>query len=205
MNPRSRSLKIGAVGIAAALSLTLAACGSDSEGASDSSATTAASAEETSTTVAADETTEAPATDAGTIVDIAAGNDDFSTLVAAVQAADLVDTLSGDGPFTVFAPTNEAFAALPDGTLDTLLMPENKDQLAGILTYHVVAGKVMAADLSDGQEVETVNGEMLTVGIDGEKVTLTDAAGNTVNVVDTDIEASNGVIHVIDGVVLPSA
>ncbi|MBX3286457.1 MAG: fasciclin domain-containing protein [Actinobacteria bacterium] len=191
--------------MAAALSLTLAACGSDSEGASDSSATTAASAEETSTTVAADETTEAPAIDAGTIVDIAAGNDDFSTLVAAVQAADLVDTLSGDGPFTVFAPTNEAFAALPDGTLDTLLMPENKDQLAGILTYHVVAGKVMAADLSDGQEVETVNGEMLTVGIDGEKVTLTDAAGNTVNVVDTDIEASNGVIHVIDGVVLPSA
>ena len=188
MNPRSRSLKIGAVGIAAALSFSLAACGSDSEGASDPTTTTEAAAAET-----------------GTIVEIASGNDDFSTLVAAVTAADLVETLSGDGPFTVFAPTNAAFEALPDGTVDTLLEPENKDQLAGILTYHVVAGKVMAADLSDGQEVETVQGGILTVGIDGDTVTLTDENGGTVNVVDTDIEASNGVIHVIDGVVLPSA
>ena len=189
MNPRSRSFKMGAAGIAAALSLTLAACGSDSEGASDPTTTT----------------TEAAATETGTIVDVASGNADFSTLVAAVKAADLVETLSGDGPFTVFAPTNAAFEALPDGTLDTLLDPANKDQLAGILTYHVVAGKVMAADLSDGQEVETVQGGTLTVGIDGDKVTLTDENGATVNVTDTDIEASNGVIHVIDGVVTPKA
>ncbi len=187
MNPRSRSFKIGAVGIAAALSLTLAACGSDSEGASDTSTTTEATA------------------DAGTIVEVASGNDDFSTLVAAVTAADLVETLSGEGPFTVFAPTNAAFEALPAGTVDTLLEPENKDQLAGILTYHVVAGEVMASDLSDGQEVETVQGGILTVGIDGDKVTLTDENDATVNIVDTDIEASNGVIHVIDGVVTPMA
>jgi uncharacterized surface protein with fasciclin (FAS1) repeats len=96
-------------------------------------------------------TTAAPADEPGTIVDVASGSEDFSTLVAAVKAAGLVDTLAGEGPFTVFAPTNDAFAKLPAGTVDTLLKPENKDQLAAILTYHVVAGKVMAADLSDGQ------------------------------------------------------
>ena len=141
----------------------------------------------------------------GTIVDVAAGNEDFSTLVAAVKAASLAETLSGDGPFTVFAPTNAAFDALPAGTLDELLKPENKDQLTAILTYHVVAGKVMAADLSDGQEVDTVQGGKLTVGIEGDKVTLTDENGATVNVTDTDIDAGNGVIHVIDGVVTPKA
>jgi uncharacterized surface protein with fasciclin (FAS1) repeats len=184
---RTLSFKLGAVGVAAAL--TLAACGSDDD-------ETSTPAETTETTAAAE---------SSTIVDIAAGNDAFSTLVAAVQAAELVETLSGEGPFTVFAPTDDAFAALPEGTVDTLLLPENKDQLTAVLTYHVVAGKVMAADLSDGQEVETVQGEILTVNIDGDSVTLTDATGNTVNVVDTDIEADNGVIHVIDGVVLPSA
>ena len=141
----------------------------------------------------------------GTIVDVAAGNEDFSTLVAAVKAAALVDTLNGEGPFTVFAPTNEAFDALPAGTVDSLLKPENKDKLAAILTYHVVAGKVMAADLSDGQKVKTVQGEELTVGIDGDTVTLTDANGNTVNVTKADVPASNGVIHVIDGVVTPAS
>ena len=139
----------------------------------------------------------------GTIVDVAAGNADFSTLVAAVKAASLVETLSGEGPYTVFAPTNEAFAKLPAGTVDTLLKPENKDKLAAVLTYHVVSGKVLSSDLSDGQKVKTVQGEELTVGVKDGKVTLTDANGNTVNVVKADLEASNGVIHVIDGVVTP--
>jgi uncharacterized surface protein with fasciclin (FAS1) repeats len=187
---RARPLptKLGAIGIAAALTLGLAACGDDD---SSSSSTTT----ETTAAMAADKT----------IVSVASGNEDFSTLVAAVKAADLVETLSGEGPFTVFAPTNAAFEALPAGTVDGLLKPENKDQLASILTYHVVAGKVMAADLSDGQEVETVQGGKLTVGIDGDKVTLTDENGATVNVTDTDIDAGNGVIHVIDGVVTPKA
>ncbi|MEI4231407.1 fasciclin domain-containing protein [Roseovarius sp. D22-M7] len=131
------------------------------------------------------------------IVDIAAGNESFSTLVAAVKAADLVDTLKGEGPFTVFAPTNDAFAALPEGTVETLLMPENKDQLVSILTYHVVPGKVMSGDLSDGMMAGTVNGAEVTIGTtDG--VTVDGA-----NVVDADIEASNGVIHVIDAVIMP--
>jgi Secreted and surface protein containing fasciclin-like repeats len=97
------------------------------------------------------------------IVDIAAGDENFATLVAAVQAAELVETLKGDGPFTVFAPTNDAFAALPEGTVETLLKPENKDQLTAILTYHVVAGKVMSSDLSEGLEAETVNGQKITI------------------------------------------
>ena len=131
------------------------------------------------------------------IVDVASGNKDFSTLVAAVKAAGLVETLKGDGPFTVFAPTNAAFAALPEGTVETLLKPENKAKLAGILTYHVVAGKVMAADVKSG-EVATVQGSKAklavkegSVMIDGAKITA------------TDIVASNGVIHVIDKVILP--
>ena len=101
------------------------------------------------------------------IVDIAAGNEAFSTLVAAVQAADLVETLKGEGPFTVFAPTNDAFAALPEGTVETLLMPENKDQLTAILTYHVVPGKVMSGDLSDGMMATTVQGTDVTIGTEG--------------------------------------
>lgn len=131
------------------------------------------------------------------IVDIAAGNESFSTLVAAVQAAGLVDTLKGEGPFTVFAPTNDAFAALPAGTVETLLKPENKDQLTAILTYHVVPGKVMSGDLSDGMTAATVQGNEVTIGTTG-GVTVDGA-----NVVQADIEASNGVIHVIDAVILP--
>lgn len=131
------------------------------------------------------------------IVEIASGNEDFSTLVAAVVAAGLAETLSGDGPFTVFAPTNEAFAKLPEGTVDELLKPENKEKLAGILTYHVVAGKVMSKDLSDGQKAETVNGQEITVTMeDGVKI-------DTATVVTADLEASNGVIHVIDSVIMP--
>jgi uncharacterized surface protein with fasciclin (FAS1) repeats len=189
---RTRSIPRLAATLAAATALTVgaAACSSDD---SDSTADTTTS------------TTEAPAEEMGTIVDVASGNPDFSTLVTAVTAADLAETLSGEGPYTVFAPTNAAFEALPSGTLDELTMPENKDTLTAILTYHVVAGEVLSGDLTDGQEVETVQGETLTVGVTDDGVTLTDASGNTVNVVTADVEASNGVIHAIDGVLLPSA
>jgi len=131
------------------------------------------------------------------IVEIASGNEDFSTLVAAVVAAGLAETLSGTGPFTVFAPTNAAFAKLPAGTVEDLLKPENKAKLASILTYHVVAGKVMSTDLSDGQKAATVNGQEITVTI-GDGVQIDSA-----NVTAADLEASNGVIHVIDSVILP--
>lgn len=147
----------------------------------------------TTTTVAA--TTEAP-DEVGDIVAVASGAGSFSTLVAAVQAAGLVDTLQGDGPFTVFAPTDDAFAELPAGVLDALLLPENKDVLVKILTYHVVAGKVMAADVMAG-DVATVEGQTIALGTDG-GVTV-----NGANVVTADVEASNGVIHVIDAVILP--
>jgi len=132
-----------------------------------------------------------------TVVAIAAGNADFSTLVAAVKAADLAETLSGAGPFTVFAPTNAAFDKLPKGTVEDLLKPENKAKLAAILTYHVVAGKVMAADVKTGM-VKTVQGTDLDVKVAADGVTVNDA-----KVVKTDIVGSNGVIHVIDTVVLP--
>jgi len=133
----------------------------------------------------------------GTIVDVAAGNPDFSTLVAAVQAAGLVETLSGEGPFTVFAPTNDAFAKLPAGTVENLLKPENKDQLIAVLTYHVVPGKVLAADVAGLKSAGTVNGKPIRIDTsNGVKV-------DDATVTATDIEASNGVIHVIDSVILP--
>ena len=165
--------------IAVVMALTLSACGSDKE--------------ETMEPVA-EETTEA--TTVGTIVDVASGAGNFGTLVAAVTAAELVETLSGEGPFTVFAPTDEAFAALPAGVVDALLLPENKAVLAQILTYHVVSGKVMAADVTDS-DVATV---------EGQTVKLSTADGVTVNgakVVSADVAASNGVIHAIDAVILP--
>jgi uncharacterized surface protein with fasciclin (FAS1) repeats len=133
------------------------------------------------------------------IVDTAAANDDFKTLVAAVKAAGLVETLKGDGPFTVFAPTDAAFANLPEGTLDDLLKPENKDRLTAILTYHVVSGKVMAADVVTLTSAKTVQGGEVTIAVDGGNVTVDGA-----NVTATDIECSNGVIHVIDAVILPN-
>jgi uncharacterized surface protein with fasciclin (FAS1) repeats len=135
-------------------------------------------------------------TSVGTIVDVASGAGNFSTLVAAVTAADLATTLSGEGPFTVFAPTDDAFAALPAGVLDALLLPENKELLARILTYHVVSGKVMAADVTDS-DVATVEGQTVKLGT---------AGGVTVNgatVISADVAASNGVIHAIDQVILP--
>jgi uncharacterized surface protein with fasciclin (FAS1) repeats len=131
------------------------------------------------------------------IVDTAVGAGSFSTLVAAVEAAGLVETLKGEGPFTVFAPTDEAFAALPEGTVETLLQPENRDQLVAILTYHVVPGKVMSTDLTNGMEAATVQGAPVTIMTEG-GVTV-----NGANVVTADVEASNGVIHVIDAVILP--
>jgi len=169
-------LRSGAVvAVALIAALTLSSCGKDSE--------------ETMDTAAVETTV-------GTIVDVASGAGNFSTLVAAVTAADLVETLSGEGPFTVFAPTDEAFAALPAGVLDALLLPENKALLAQILTYHVVSGKVMAADVTDG-DVATV---------EGQTIALSTASGVTVNganVVSADVPASNGVIHAIDAVILP--
>jgi uncharacterized surface protein with fasciclin (FAS1) repeats len=193
--------KLAAAAIAAAL--VLGACGSDDDDDANASGTTEESAETPmeSTTDAADESTAS-----ADIVDTAIEAGSFETLVTAVQAAELEETLRSDGPFTVFAPTDEAFAALPEGTVDTLLQDPTGD-LAGILTYHVVEGEVMAADIAemDGQEITTVNGATATVNVaDDGSVSLTDAAGNQVNVIETDIETSNGVIHVIDGVLMPA-
>ena len=169
------------VAVAMAASLLFAACGDDEESAE--------------TTVAAVDT--AAPSEAGDIVAVASANPDFSTLVAAVAAAGLVETLQGPGPFTVFAPTNEAFAALPAGLVDKLLLPENKAVLTQILNYHVVSGKVMAADVTAG-DVPTVEGSNVAVTVDG-GVKLNDSA----NVIITDVAASNGVIHAIDAVILP--
>ncbi len=133
------------------------------------------------------------------IVDTAVEAGSFETLVAAVQAAGLVDTLKGDGPFTVFAPTDEAFAALPEGTVEDLLKPENKEQLVSILTYHVVPGKVMSGDLSDDMAATTAQGSDVMIDLDN-GVMVEEAT-----VVSADIETSNGVIHVIDKVILPES
>ncbi|ARN79498.1 fasciclin [Nonlabens spongiae] len=147
-----------------------------------------------------------------TIVENASTSDDLSTLVAAVKAADLVETLNSEGPFTVFAPTNAAFDKLPAGTVDNLMKAENKAKLKGVLTYHVVSGNVMAADLQkmikDGNgtaTLKTVNGGQLTAMVKDGKVRLKDAKGNTSTVTVTDVKQSNGVVHVIDTVVMPSA
>jgi uncharacterized surface protein with fasciclin (FAS1) repeats len=142
---------------------------------------------------------DAAAADAKDIVTIASEAEDFSTLVAAVKAAGLVEVLKGDGPFTVFAPTNAAFAALPEGTVADLMKPENKEKLATILTYHVVAGKLMAKDVAAGK-VKSVQGSELTITVDGGTVMV-----DTAKVTKTDIVGSNGVIHVIDKVIMPKA
>ncbi len=132
------------------------------------------------------------------IVETAVGHGSFKTLVAAVTAAELVETLSGTGPFTVFAPLDEAFEALPAGTVDSLVLPENKEKLQGILTYHVVAGKVLSTDLTDGMVAKTVNGAEITIHIKDGVVTANDAT-----VVTADIATDNGVIHVINKVIMP--
>ncbi len=189
---RSRAVLI--VGVVSLGSLLGAACSSDSE--------TSASETTTTTTAESRTATTAGATADQTIVEVAASNPDFSTLVSAVQAAGLADTLSGPGPYTVFAPTNEAFAELPAATLQSLLEPANQETLKKILTYHVVAGEVMAADVQPGP-VTTVEGQPFTVEVNGSDVILVDGKGNRAKVTATDIVTSNGVIHVIDGVLLP--
>ena len=176
----------------ASLSLVAAACSGDDD------ATTEPTTAAPSPTAGSEMGMEA----SSTITDIVAESPEFSTLLPAVQAADLGDALAGEGPLTVFAPTDDAFAALPEGTLDTLLQPKNKEMLAGILMYHVVPAEVMAADVTSG-EVETLNGESFTVEVTDAGVTITDGQGTTANVTQTDITASNGVIHVIDAVLLP--
>lgn len=144
------------------------------------------------------------------IIENASKSKDHTTLVAAVKAAGLVETLEGKGPFTVFAPTNEAFEKLPAGTVDTLLKPENKEKLTSVLTYHVVAGKITAAELGKeikagggAAELKTVNGEKLTAKMSGDSIVLTDAKGNSAKVTVGNVMQSNGVIHVIDTVVMP--
>ena len=138
------------------------------------------------------------------IIQNAVNSKDHTTLVAAVKAAGLVDTLEGKGPFTVFAPTNAAFGKLPAGTVDTLVKPENKATLTKILTYHVVAGKLEASDLTDGKKLKTVQGEELTVKRSGDTVMIIDAKGGSSTVTIPNVNQSNGVIHVVDTVLMPS-
>ena len=183
--------------LAFALSLSVASiqaqsCSSTQGGGNDAAVAGGHKAEKTATAEKADK-----GKDSKDIVDTAVAAGSFKTLVAAVKAADLVDTLKGDGPFTVFAPTDDAFAKLPKETLADLLKPENKEKLKAILTYHVVSGKVLAKDVKAGK-VKTVNGKELTVSVADGKVKVDDAV-----VIKTDIETKNGVIHVIDAVIVP--
>lgn len=175
------------------LALVAAACGGDD--ADDTTTTAAAATETTETTEAMDDDAEAM----GDIVAVAVEAGSFTTLATALEAAGLVETLQGEGPFTVFAPTDDAFAALPEGTLDGLLA--DTDALSDVLLYHVVSGKVLAADVVGLESATTVQGSDITITVDGDTVLL----NGTVQVVTTDIEASNGVIHVIDAVLLPPA
>ena len=195
------------IALAGTLALVGAACGDDDDSADGSVATTEAGAGEDTTSGMSDagEGEASASEQPDTVVDVAASDENFSTLVTAVDAAGLAGTLSGGGPFTVFAPVNDAFAALPAGTVDTLLASENQAQLTSVLTYHVVPSKVLSSDLSDGMTVTTVQGQPLTVGVQGNAVTLTDASGNTASVIQADVEAGNGVVHVIDHVLLPAA
>ena len=185
---RKTVLKVIAVMCVA--SLALVACGDDKDSESKSKTTTTKAMAE-----------KEMATDQN-IVEIAQGNDDFSTLVTAIGAADLGETLSGEGPFTVFAPTNAAFEKIDPATLEKLLA--NKAELTKVLTYHAAAAKVFSGDLTDGQVIETVEGSKLTIGVKDGSVTVTTDAGVTANVTKADIEGSNGVIHVIDTVLLPA-
>ncbi|RJY09950.1 fasciclin domain-containing protein [Aurantiacibacter aquimixticola] len=188
------------IALASAASLALVACGDTA----------------TEDTTMDDEATMADGTSVdenqpGTIVEVAQGNGDFSTLVSAVQTAELGETLSGEGPYTVFAPTNSAFEAVDPATMEQLMSEEGREQLTGILTYHVVEGETNAEALTQaiteagegGYTITTVNGAELTATVDGGNVILTDAAGNTATVVQTDVDASNGIIHAIDSVLMP--
>lgn len=190
----------GAIGLA----VFMGACGTDDGDTTTADETTTAemTTEETATEDTTTEETDAAAAE-GDIVDTANAAGDFTTLTQALEAAGLVETLKGPGPFTVFAPTDEAFDALPEGTLDELLADPTGD-LAQILQFHVIEGEVMAADVleMDGQQVATLQGAEFTVEVEGENVALVDGAGNRINVVQTDVDATNGVIHVLDGVMM---
>jgi uncharacterized surface protein with fasciclin (FAS1) repeats len=179
------SILVGTVAFAAALSFSSLHAGSCGAGAKTAKASKGSG------------DYAACSSDAKSIVSVASEAGQFKTLVAAIQAAGLAETLQGDGPFTVFAPTDEAFAKLPAGTVENLLKPENRDKLVAILTYHVVPGRVMAADVTTSKAA-TVNGQKLDIKVDGGQVTVDGA-----RVVATDVAAGNGVIHVIDTVVLP--
>lgn len=183
------------------LTLALAACGDDNGDDAETTGTETTSASEATSTddAATDDAAE------GDIVDTAAAAGEFNTLITAVQAAELEETLRGEGPYTVLAPTDEAFEALPDGTLDDLLADPTGD-LADILKYHVIEGAVMADDVAgmDGETVATVQGEELTIEVDGDNVSFVDATGNSSQVTMADVEATNGVIHALDGVLMPT-
>lgn len=186
-----RKLKMLSLAAAFATAGVLMAC--------DASTTTATSDETAQDSAYEEVETEEATIEADeTVVDIAVGSSDHTTLVAALSAAGLVETLQGSGPFTVFAPTNAAFEKLPAGTVESLVKPENKEKLSGILTYHVVAGNVKAADLSDGQVVQTINGQELTVSIKDGNVMI-----NGAKVTAADLNGSNGVVHVVDSVLMP--
>ena len=195
-------MKIHMLALTSAAALALAACADGAEEATPAAEDTAM----------ADTTANDMATESGTIVEVAQGNPDFSTLVSAVTSAQLAETLSGTGPYTVFAPTNAAFEKVPQAARDELMSEAGREDLTGILTYHVVEGNVDAATLTQaiqdageaGYTINTVNGGTLTAMMDGENVVLRDAAGNTATVTATDVAASNGVIHVIDTVLMPS-
>jgi uncharacterized surface protein with fasciclin (FAS1) repeats len=169
------------------LALGASACGDDDEESAAAQPAATATPEPTSTAEAGED-----------VVALAQATPELSTLVDAVTAAELVETLQGEGPFTVFAPTNDAFAAVGEDALADLLKPRNREQLTGILTYHVVPGELKAADLQDGQMLKTVQGDSLPVSIEGDQVKVGDAT-----VTQADVEASNGVVHVIDAVLMP--
>lgn len=192
----------GAIGLA----VFMGACGTD-DTADDATTTeeTVMTTEMTTEEMTEEEMAEEPAA-TGNIVETAMAAGDFTTLTQAIEAAGLVETLEGPGPFTVFAPTDEAFAALPDGQLDELLADPTGD-LAQILQFHVIEGDVMAEDVMgmDGEMVQTVQGAEFTVEVEGETVMLVDGAGNRITVIQTDVPATNGVIHAIDGVMMPPA
>ena len=190
---------------AVSLALFLGACAGTPAATTSSAMAPSSMAPATSAAATSAPATKTSATATTDIVGTAVAAGNFTTLAAALTAAGLVDTLKGAGPYTVFAPSDAAFAKLPAGTVDTLLK-DPKGKLSDILKYHVVAGKVTAADVVklNGQKVKTVQVAELTVEVSGGKVALVDATGNRVNVVTTDVAASNGVIHVIDGVLLPA-
>ena len=201
--------------VALATSLTLVSCGNDKPATTETVTTNTVNPAESAAAVAGDSARMAKPkgvmvdgvamTADKDIVDNAAAAKSVSTLVAAVKAAGLVETLKGTGPFTVFAPTNAAFDKLPKGALEGLLKPESKAKLAGVLTYHVVAGRLVAADLKDGQELTTVNGAKLKVTVKDGKVMIGNGKDAPATVQIADVISSNGVTHVIDGVILPTA